>query len=491
MPTFHYKAKNQEGAPVEGSLDSESRAGATEQLRRMGYFPISVAEKGANSSAAVATGEAKGNSITRLLPKLAFGGSAPAMSGSSAAVPRPSGVSPRVSRAVVKPKTLNNQAQAAAKKVPVKAAGKAPVRTTMEKNASAASSGGFFSRNRVTSSDLAAFNRQMADLLGAGIPLVKALTILQKQSDNPRLQEIITNLNADVSGGATFADALAKHPMEFSKLYVAMVRSGEAGGMLDDVLKRLADYSESEELTKSKIKSALAYPVVMMIAGAVAIAVMFIYIIPKITGVFKELNQTLPAITQVLITVSEFAQGYWYIVLGVMVALLLGIAQVLKTQEGMLFWHKTQIRLPLFGDLVRKQEVSRFSRTLGSLLKNGVSILTALKITREVLKNELVKAELDAVIEGITQGQGMAEPLRNSQFFPPVAINMMTVGEETGQLENVLLRISDSYESEVDRKIRTLTSLIEPLIIVIMGLVVGFIVIAMLLPIFSLNPGAA
>lgn len=497
MPTFTYKAKNEQGVAVEGTLEAENRPAVTAKLRQMGYFPISVQEQGSAGSGVAAAStvgtESQGNSLTRIIPKLFA--TAPATGGNGAnAAAQPSSTK-TITKSFHKSAVMNLQAQqAAARKLAGKRVPAKPVPAKSQSgigSAPAAQSSGpsFFSGKRVSSSDLTAFNRQLADLLGAGIPLVKSLAILQKQSVNVRLQEIIGEINNDVSGGTTFADALAKNPREFSKLYVAMVRSGEAGGMLDEVLKRLADYSEQDEQTKSKIKSALAYPVVMILVGMIAVSVMFIYIIPKITGVFKELNQTLPAMTQMLISVSEFTQNYWYIVLGSIVAVGVLVVQLVRTQEGRLFWHKAQLKLPLVGDLVRKQEVARFSRTLGSLLKNGVSILTALKITRDVLNNEIVRTELDGVLEGITQGTGIAEPLRTSVIFPQMTVNMMSVGEETGQLESVLLRISESFELEVDRKVRTLTSLIEPLIIVAMGFVVGFIVIAMLLPIFSLNPG--
>jgi len=501
MAKFSYKAKDKKGSPVDGTLDADSRGAVTSKLRQMGYFPISIQEVGGSKSPSprravgslggkkAAVGAAKkdnrGGSVTKILPKLGSkkndDDSPVRTTNGGVATASMSKVNvSKVNLSKLQNQKLNSQKQAAKPKP--KAKPKASPATQEQSFVS-------FGKNRIKASDLASFNRQLADLLGAGVPLVKSLSILQKQTANNKLAEIIAEINTDVSGGDTFADALGKHPKEFSKLYTAMVRSGEAGGMLDDVLNRLADFSEAEEQLKSKIKSALAYPVVMIIAGAFAVGVMFVYIIPKITGVFKELNQTLPALTQTLITTSEFTQQYWYVVVGVIAGLVIALNQLVKTEEGKLFWHRTQLRIPILGDVVRKREVARFSRTLGSLLKNGVSILAALKITRDVLNNEIVKGELDEVIDGITQGTGIAEPLKHSVFFPPVTINMMTVGEETGQLETVLLRISDSFETEVDRKVRTLTSLIEPLIIVVMGFVVGFIVIAMLLPIFNLNPG--
>jgi type II secretory pathway component PulF len=343
-------------------------------------------------------------------------------------------------------------------------------------------------RRGIKTADLATFNRQMADLLTAGVALVKALSILQKQTTNEMMRDVISDVNTEVQGGATFADALARHKTVFSNLYVAMVRSGEAGGMLPEVLERLADFSEAEEQLKGRIKSALAYPVVMVVAGSGAVFVMFSYVVPKIVSTFEELNQTLPAMTRFLIAISKFTESYWLFILVGLVALIAGLWQFLRTPDGQSIWHRTQLRLPILGDLVRKREVARFARTLGSLLKNGVPILTALNITREVANNTLVKYEIDEVKDEITQGAGLAQPLKNSLIFPPVTVNMMAVGEETGQLERVLLRISDSYEIEVDRKVKTLTALLEPLIICLMGLVVGFIVISMLLPIFYLDP---
>ncbi|MDK2971033.1 MAG: type pilus assembly protein PilC [Candidatus Sumerlaeota bacterium] len=440
MPQFIYKAKDRKGEPIEGVLDAEGRAAVVSRLQQMGYYPISI-EQGARKGGKVVAaggGNSAATQFAKFLPK--FGGEAPARGGNAG------------------------------------------------KKAGADSPFGFMTRRRVSSSDLASFNRQMADLLGAGVPLVKSLTILGKQTANDTLRDVILSINADVQDGATFADALAKHPRLFSKLYVAMVRAGEAGGMLDEVLMRLADFSEQEEQLKGKVKAALAYPVVMICAGSVAVFIMFTVVVPKIVGTFKQLNQTLPTPTKLLISSSEFAASYWYIIIGAVVGLWLLVWKFISTPEGRTMWHRQQLRLPLLGDLVRKREVARFSRTLGSLLKNGVSILSALGITRDVLNNTVAKREVDRIIEEITQGAGIAVPLKNSEIFPPVTVNMMSVGEETGQLDMVLLRISNSFEMEVERKIRTLTSLIEPLIIVAMAVVVGFIVIAMLMPIFSLDP---
>ncbi len=438
MATFTYKAKDKSGSIVEGNMDADGKAAVVSRLQQMGYFPMRIVPAGAAGKAAPKT-----SGTSKSKTAIGFGRKKATASSSSR------------SKAVAKP---------------------------------TGSSGFSGFRKGLKAADIASFNRQLADLIGAGIPLVKALGLLGKQTQNEELHGIIMKVLEDVQEGATFADALSKHERVFSKLYVAMVRSGEAGGMLGEVLNRLADLSESEEQLKGKIKSALAYPAVMVLAGSGAVFVMFSFVIPKITGTFEQLNQALPAPTEILIRISEFTQSYWYLVLGGLALLIMGTYQFINTAEGRAMWHRLQLKLPVFGDLIRKREVARFTRTLGSLLRNGVSILTALEIVKEVQENTIFKEEVEAVVEEITQGASMAKPLTGSAVFPPVAINMIAIGEETGRLPDVLLRISDSFEGQVDRSVRALTSLIEPVIIVVMGIVIGFIVIAMLLPIFSLDP---
>jgi len=343
---------------------------------------------------------------------------------------------------------------------------------------------------RIRTSDMASFNRQMADLLGAGVPLVKALSILVSQTPNLRLREILGEVNSDVQGGDTFAKALSKHARVFSPLYVAMVRAGEAGGMLDAVLQRLADFSEQEETLKGKVKAALAYPVIMILAGAGAITVMMTVVVPKIVKIFAELNQALPLPTQMLLSFTNFLSARWWLMLLVLGAIVLGLWRFLRTDEGRRLWHRSQLRLPLFGPIIQKKEVARFARTMGALLHNGVPILSALDIVKEVASNVLVKDEVDVITDNVTQGAGVARALKGSKIFPATVVNMINVGEETGRLDGVLTKVADSYEVEVDRSVKTLTSLIEPIIILVMAVVVGFIVISMLLPIFTLDPTA-
>jgi len=372
----------------------------------------------------------------------------------------------------------------------LQAMGYFPVAVQDSKEAAASSGSRGGRQKRVSINDMATFNRQLADLLSSGIPLVKGLSVIQNQTQNLALREIIQQVTNDVSGGDSLAGAMSRHPKTFNKLFVAMVKAGEAGGLLDEVLQRLADFAESEAETKSKIKSALAYPVVMVIAGAGAVMVLLTVVMPKIMKIYEDLDQQLPATTVFLINLSTFLQTYWYVVIGALIGTGFVLWRAKNTKEGRRAIDNFVIKIPILGPMIVKKEVANFARTLGSLLHNGVSILPALDITHGVLNNQIVADEVAKIPDNVTQGEGIAAPLRKSTVFPPVVVNMMAIGEETGRLDNVLMKISRSYDTEVDRAMKTLTSLLEPIIILVMGLVVGFIVISMLLPIFSIDPGA-
>ncbi|MCX7015848.1 MAG: type II secretion system F family protein [Candidatus Sumerlaeota bacterium] len=343
-------------------------------------------------------------------------------------------------------------------------------------------------RGRIGIGDLSTFDRQMSDLISSGIPLVKALSIIGAQTPNPALKRILETVSNDVSSGDTLAEAMHKHPRVFSPLTVAMVRAGETGGMLENVLQRLADFSEMEEELRGRVKSALAYPAVMLFAGSAAVAVMITVVIPKIVSVFHELNQVLPLPTRILIGTTDFFKSWWWALLG---GVVLGVSllwRFAKTTEGARMIHNALLQLPVLGPVIVKREVARFARTLGELLRNGVPILTAFGIAQKVLTNRIIADEVAKAPDAITQGSGVAPALGASGHFPPMVINMVAIGEETGRLPEALLKVANSYEIQVDRSLKTLTSLLEPLIILVMGLVVGSIVISMLLPIFSLDP---
>jgi type II secretion system protein F len=341
---------------------------------------------------------------------------------------------------------------------------------------------------RIRTIDLTNFYMQMSDLIGAGVPLVKALSVVKNQTPNPSFAAILTQVNNDVQEGSTFAKALERHSDQFSNLAVALVRAGEAGGLLDETLRRVSDYAESEDELRSKIKSALAYPIIMIVLGISAIGVLMGYVMPKVMIVFDELNQTLPAMTVFVQQLSYFIADYWLALLvGLALAFLAG-RRYIRTDRGAHQFHHFLLRVPVIGELILKREVAAFTRTLGALLGNGVPILNAIEISSEVLGLLPIRDDVKKIPESITQGKGMAPSLRESSIFPAVVVNMVAVGEETGQLPDVLLRVARSYETQVERQVKTLTSIIEPLIIVVLGFVVGFVVLALLLPIFSLDP---
>ncbi|KPL10361.1 hypothetical protein AMJ85_05920 [candidate division BRC1 bacterium SM23_51] len=353
--------------------------------------------------------------------------------------------------------------------------------------------GGLFQslrRQRVRTADLTTLNRQMADLISAGVPMVKALNVIVSQTSNEALRDIVSQVSTDVQGGDTLAQAMSKHPRAFSKLYVAMVKAGETGGMLEGVLERLADFAETEQELKGRVQTILIYPCIMVVVGVAAVTILMTVVMPKIVKIYEDLNQTLPAITQTLIAISRFVGHFWWAIALGIGALAFALWNFLRTDEGKTLFDTWILQVPVLGTVVQKREVARFARTFGALLRNGVSILPALEIVIEVMANNVVRREVAQIPQEISQGAGVANPLRDSKVFPPVVVNMIAIGEETGRLDEVLVRVAQSYEIEVDRSIRALVSLIEPLIILVMGLVVGFIVVAMLLPIFSLDPSA-
>jgi general secretion pathway protein F len=345
-------------------------------------------------------------------------------------------------------------------------------------------------RGKVSTTDLVGFNRQLADLVGAGIPLVKALGIILAQTRGEVMREIVADINKNVQSGDSLAQALQRHPKVFSPLTVAMVRAGETGGMLEDVLFRLADYAENEAALKGKVLASLAYPAVMVVAGTLVIIILITVVMPKITGVFADLNQALPLPTQIMMQVSGIVRVYWWIVGIGLVAAVVALRQFFKTAEGRSLRDAVYLRIPILGGVIHKRQLALFTRTLGNLLHNGVPILTALEITTEVIRNVVIQGEVKKVAPSISQGGSMAGTLTDNKFFPPAITSMIAVGEETAQLDKVLLKISDTCEREVDRALKTLTSMLEPLIILALGIVVGFIVISMMLPIMGLDPTA-
>ncbi len=344
---------------------------------------------------------------------------------------------------------------------------------------------------RIKTRDLTTFTRQLSDLLMAGLTLSNALGVLVNQTENLKLKEIIRSVRNDVQGGGTLADALAKHPKAFSKLFISMIRAGEIGGLLETVLMRLADFQEKEDEQRGKILAAMAYPIVMIVVGTGAIILLMTYVIPKFVNMFNEMDVTLPLPTLILISISDFLQNYWWIILTGIAIIGTSIQRVFKTTDGKRLLHRWELKLPLLGDLIMKREIARFARTFGELLQNGVNILQALQISSEIMNNQVMAEEIGKIRTNISEGERFSDPLKNSVIFPPVVVNMIAVGEESGQLETVLMKIATSFENDVDRSIKTVTSLFEPAIILFMGVVVGFIALSMLLPVFTINLGVS
>ena len=340
----------------------------------------------------------------------------------------------------------------------------------------------------VTTRDLAIFTRQFATMINAGLPLVQCLDILSKQTEKETFRAIIGQTMRDVEAGTTLAEALAKkeNKKAFDELFVNMVEAGEAGGILDDILMRLATFIEKAEALRRKIQGAMVYPAVVMTVAILATTFMLIFIIPTFAKIFVAFGGDLPLPTKIVMMLSDFLRGYWWIMLGVVIGLIVGVQRYYQTEGGRMQIDKLLLRIPVLGDVLRKGSVARFTRTLGTLIASGVPILTGLEITARTAGNRVIQEAIMAARASIREGETISAPLRQSNVFPPMVVQMISVGEETGALDDMLTRIADFYDSEVDTAVDSLTSLIEPVMIVFMGTVIGGMVVAMYLPMFKL-----
>ncbi|MHC4606099.1 MAG: type II secretion system F family protein [Planctomycetota bacterium] len=345
----------------------------------------------------------------------------------------------------------------------------------------------FTARRRPRAGDIAIFTRQLADLLRAGISLHRALTTLQRQTSNVELARVIGEVAREVSAGKALNEALAKHSNVFSALFVSLVRAGETGGFLEDVLRRLADFIEKDAELRSRVLSALAYPILLLCLGTIAIVVLMIFFIPTFSNVFDELGATLPTATRIVMAISFFIRDYWAIPLAAVVLITLLLQRAYHSTAGRRIFDRVKISLPLFGTVVRRSSIARFTRTLGTLLRSGVPILTALQVSREALGNQVLMEDVEDAGMGVTQGRSLADMLKRTRTFPPMVVDMVAVGEESGNLDEVLINIAESYDRQVDRAVRVFVSLFEPLLLVFMAAIVGFIVVSMLLPVFTLS----
>lgn len=340
---------------------------------------------------------------------------------------------------------------------------------------------------KVSGKDLSTMTRQMSTLIGAHIPIVDTLSALVEQSPNPKLKSILSTVKEQVVQGVRLSDALAQHPKVFGNIYISMVSAGEAAGAMEIVLQRLAELTEKQAALKSKIIGALMYPLIMSFVGVALMGFLLVYVVPKVTKIFEDTKATLPLPTKVLIAVSHGLSDYWYVVLIAVGLLAYGFRRWLKTEKGRFIFDKYTLKMPIFGKLFQLVAVSRFARTLSTMLASGVQLLKAMDIVKNVVENSLLVQTIEKTRTSVKEGESIAEPLKRSGHFPPMVTHMISIGEKTGELEKMLMRVADSYDQQVDTMVGTLTTLLEPIMILVMGGVVSFIVLSILLPILQLN----
>ena len=364
-----------------------------------------------------------------------------------------------------------------------------PIR--LEPDAGTGTAAGRLARVRIgrrpTRQDVLVFTQQLHALLEAGLEVDRSLTILSELAAQSRMEPVIRTVLTDVQAGVSFADSLAGHPRVFSRLYVSMVKAGEAGGVLEVVLRRVAAFMESERAIRNEVLSASLYPAVVITTSVASVIFLLNFVVPRFAWLFAHAGHSLPWSTRVLLGVSGFMSGSWWLVALAVTLGYLGARGYLETETGRIRWDRAKLALPVVGQLVREREVGRFARTVGTLLQSGVAILTVLRIVADTIGNTAIARTLPRVQEGVRRGEGIARPLRECGVFPPLAVHMAKVGEETGRLEDMLLRVADIYDERVKMSVRRLLTLLEPLMILALGLVVGFIVLSMLLAIFTIS----
>jgi type IV pilus assembly protein PilC len=424
MPKYNYVALDARGQESAGALEAPSSNDVIAHLRQSGYFPTSVTEEGKQS------------------------------------------------------------AKAAKKKTPKAVAAKAAAQAPAKKGGSIS----LFTKKTIKPKTLMIFTRQLATLIDAGLPLLRGLTVLAKQEKDLVLKTTINQLADGVQGGSTFSESLAQHPKIFNKLYINMVKAGELGGVLELVLNRLAEFQEKAEKIKNKVVAAMFYPVVVIIIAMLILSFLLVFIVPKFQAIFHDMlgNKPLPGITQFVIDASDILKDNWYYVIGGIIIITVSYRMFAASAPGRIILDRIKLYMPLFGDLTRKNSISRFSRTLGTLVTSGVPILQALNITRETAGNSVIADAITKVHDSVKEGESIVQPLEASGVFPPMVISMIDVGEETGQLPEMLLKIAEVYDDEVDNAVSGLTSLLEPIMIVILAVIVGTIVIALFMPLISI-----
>ena len=342
-------------------------------------------------------------------------------------------------------------------------------------------------RKRVRRSDLLVFTQELATLTGAGLPLDRSLTILSNLTENEYLREIVKELLREIKGGKSLSDSMAIYPHVFPKLYVSMVKAGEAGGALDAILIRLIEYLEEAEELKNYFTSSMIYPVILGTISSAAIILMVTFVIPKFADIFENAGAPVPLPMRIMLGISGVITGYWWLFLLIIIGIVLLTRRYLNSEQGRTQLDTALLKMPLLGNLMTQLEVSRFSRTLGTLLKSAVPMLQSISIVREVVGNTVISKSLDRVIAGVKKGDGLSKPLHETKVFPDFSIHLLEVGEETGRLDEMLLRVADTYDRDVRNSVKRLVALFEPMIILFMGVLIGLMVVSMLYSIFSIN----
>ncbi len=342
--------------------------------------------------------------------------------------------------------------------------------------------------NRVRKRDVATFSRQLTTLLEAGFPLVEALSALTEQAEeNKALTDVVADIKEKVSEGKFLSEALSSYPGIFSPVFINMVKAGESSGTLESVLRELSEFTEKEIASRDRLRAVLAYPILVAIIGTGIVSFLLAVVLPALTRIFVEMSEVLPLPTRILISAGDFFNKFWWLLFISIIAIFWGFSQIGKTDSGRKVYDRMKLRLPVVGKLVIKSAISRFCRTLGTLIASGVPILSSLGIARNVMGNEILSEAIDRARQDVKEGESITNPLRKEGIFPPFVLRLISSGEESGRLEEMLFKISDTYDDEVSTTVTTLSSLLEPVMIIIMGVVVGFLVLAILLPIFEMN----
>jgi len=338
---------------------------------------------------------------------------------------------------------------------------------------------------RSSKGDMLTFTTELSALLGAGLPIDRSLNMLAEISENKEMKSVVLSILKSIREGSSFSEALQKHPKVFSKLYVNMIRAGEVGGVLDVVLDKLNEFLESTRELKEQVFSAMIYPVILLITGGFSIIMLLVYVLPKFSTIFAEMGTSLPLPTQALIKFSNIMQSYWWIILLSAFSGWFAFRNYIKSEAGRYRWDA--LKLKLMGDVIRKLETARFTRTLGTLLRSGVPLLQALRNAKDIINNQIIASTIDAVVKGAKEGKGIAGPLSHANVFPPLALSMIKVGEETGQLDTMMLKVAETYEKSLRTAMKRFIGFLEPALILGMGLIIGFIVLSMLMGIFSMT----